>query len=158
MGRPDLAADPRFSTAAGRRKADVALDALVSDWTRTLDPDAVMTKLQAAGVPAGRMLRVAELPDFAPFAERGFFRVEQTPYLPAAPLVEARHVKTSAWADPPLRPAPLMGEQTEEVMHDWLGLDDAEIARLVAEGVLEPTSQKIRAMIEDGSGLKETRR
>ena len=43
----------------------------------------------------------------------------------------------SGVAESPMRtPAPLLGQHTRQVCTDLLGLDDAEIDRLVDEGVL----------------------
>ena len=35
-----------------------------------------------------------------------------------------------------LKPSPLLGQHTAEVLDDWLGLDAGEIAALKSEGVL----------------------
>jgi crotonobetainyl-CoA:carnitine CoA-transferase CaiB-like acyl-CoA transferase len=37
---------------------------------------------------------------------------------------------------PRLRPSPLLGQHSGEVLHAWLGLDAAEVAALKNEGVL----------------------
>ena len=40
-------------------------------------------------------------------------------------------------AEPPLLPAPLLGEQTYQIAEELLGLDTAQIDELVRRGVLE---------------------
>ena len=40
---------------------------------------------------------------------------------------------------PDIRPAPDLGEHTRQIARDLLGLDDDEIDRLLAAGVLETT-------------------
>ncbi len=40
-------------------------------------------------------------------------------------------------APPPAEPAPRHGEHTREIARELLGLDDGEIDRLIAIGVLE---------------------
>jgi 2-methylfumaryl-CoA isomerase len=42
----------------------------------------------------------------------------------------------SAVARTPVRRAPMLGEHTSEVLNDLLGLTDAEIGRLVDDGVV----------------------
>jgi formyl-CoA transferase len=37
---------------------------------------------------------------------------------------------------PRLKPSPLLGQHNAEVLHDWLGIDTAELAALQSEGVL----------------------
>jgi len=63
-----------------------------------------------------------------------------------------------AIADAADGPAPLMGQDTLAVMRDWLHLDEAELARLETEGVLEGVPEKVRAMIADGSYLQQSRK
>ena len=41
-------------------------------------------------------------------------------------------------------PAPLLGQHTDDVLRERLGLDDAEITRLRAIGALGPTAQHTR--------------
>ena len=51
--------------------------------------------------------------------------------------MENVQVHSDRIADPPLRQAPLLGEQTRELAAELLGLDDAQISDLLARGVLE---------------------
>jgi len=39
-------------------------------------------------------------------------------------------------APPPVKPAPLLGEHTEEVLGEWLGISGEEVAALKREGTL----------------------
>jgi len=96
-------------------------------------------------VAAARMLRVSDLPDFAYFHERGFYRVEHHPYLSERVVAERAHVRSTALADAVATPAPLAGEHTAPVIADWLGLSDARIRALVDRGVLEPLEPDVRA-------------
>ena len=50
-----------------------------------------------------------------------------------------------------------MGADTMAVMQDWLGLDDAELTRLEADGVLQGVPEKVRAVIADGAYLQANR-
>ena len=64
------------------------------------------------------------------------------------------HVRSAAIALPDARPAPLMGEQTADVMRDWLGMVDAEIEALVERGVLEPVSEHVLTALASAKGKK----
>jgi benzylsuccinate CoA-transferase BbsF subunit len=70
---PALAADPRFTSAAGRLAHEDALDAAIADATRTQEPWALMTRLQAAGVEAGVVQTCADLLADPQLAHRGHF-------------------------------------------------------------------------------------
>jgi len=120
-------------------------EAAVAAWIATRSADEAMWTLQAAGVAAARMLRVSDLPDFAYFHERGFYRVEHHPYLSERVVAERAHVRSTALADAVATPAPLAGEHTAPVIADWLGLSDARIQALVDRGVLEPLEPAVRA-------------
>jgi len=52
IGRPELAADPRFAETANRHAHRAELEGIVSAWTRTVDANAASQRLQAAGIAA----------------------------------------------------------------------------------------------------------
>jgi crotonobetainyl-CoA:carnitine CoA-transferase CaiB-like acyl-CoA transferase len=99
-----------------------------------------MAALQRAGVPAGHMLRVFELPDF------GFYQARESVKMAGHPLIqhpfwmENSLARSERFGDLPKRPAPLQGEQTDRIVSDMLGLSDAEIRELHEAGVLETSS------------------
>jgi crotonobetainyl-CoA:carnitine CoA-transferase CaiB-like acyl-CoA transferase len=137
LGRPELADDVRFATAADRVAHRGAVDELVADWTRQHPPREAMTLLQEAGVPAGAMNRVTDLPDDPHLQARGFLAIQPQPQIPEELPAEARHAHFAVVPDPDLRPAPLSFEHTREVAERVLGLDAAEIDKLVDAGVLQ---------------------
>jgi crotonobetainyl-CoA:carnitine CoA-transferase CaiB-like acyl-CoA transferase len=137
IGRLDLAEDERLSTKQGRTAARADIDRALARWTAGRGPNEAMSLLQTAGVPAGAMRRVTELPKDAYYQERRFFRLATHPYLADDFLVEGPLVQAENLPDPPLEPAPLLGQQTREVARDLLELSDSEIDRLIAEKVLE---------------------
>jgi crotonobetainyl-CoA:carnitine CoA-transferase CaiB-like acyl-CoA transferase len=120
-------------------------EAAVGAWIAGRSADEAMHALQAAGVAAARMLRVSELPDFAYFRERGFYRVEHHPHLAEPVVAERAHVRSVALDQAARAHAPLAGEHTGAVIVDWLGLSEAQIETLVATGVLEPVEPDILA-------------
>lgn len=123
------------------------IDSLLAAWLAERSADEAMKVLQGSGIPAAKMLRVSEQPDFAYFQERGIFREESHPHLHESYHTEAFHVVSQAIAPPEGRPAPLMGEHTAEVIHDWLGLPESDIDTLIEQGVLEPVSEQVLAAL-----------
>lgn len=136
----------------GRIARRPEIDAALSDWLANRDPHGAALLLQAHGIPAAKMLRVAEQPDFAYYQQRGIFRTETHPHLPEPYHSEAMHVRSELIPDPDARAAPLMGEHSREVMHDWLGLTDAAIDDLVGRGILEPVSDQVMAALAKAKG------
>lgn len=60
IGRPELAADPRFLGNRARTEHADVLDALIAEWSATIDAGDAASLLAAAGVPAGPVNSVAD--------------------------------------------------------------------------------------------------
>lgn len=125
IGREDLADDPRFASPQARIKNVNEVDALLSAWCRERNKIEAMETLQCAGVPAGAVLGMQELTDDPQLRKRGMFATIEHPV--RGPItIPAWPVKLSE-SEVPVRTAPLLGQHTEEVLSEWLGLDRKEI-------------------------------
>jgi crotonobetainyl-CoA:carnitine CoA-transferase CaiB-like acyl-CoA transferase len=137
MGNPE--GHERFAKAADRLAAREAVNAFVEEWTRTLEPRAVMTRAQAEGVPAGAMLSTLDQLHDPHLEARGFLvPVDQQDS--GALVFDGPAFQATGMAPALIRQAPRLGEHTRAVCRDVLGLDDAEIDRLIAAGALEEPS------------------
>jgi crotonobetainyl-CoA:carnitine CoA-transferase CaiB-like acyl-CoA transferase len=136
MGDPAWAADEAFATGAGRLARRTEVNAGVEAWTSTMAPYEVMHTCQAHGVPAGAMLAVIDQYDDPHLQARGFFVPVDQP-LSGPLLFEGPAFVGSAMAPPRIEAAPVLCQHTREIARELLGLDDVEIDRLVAAGVLE---------------------
>ncbi|WP_061006339.1 CaiB/BaiF CoA-transferase family protein [Mycolicibacterium mucogenicum] len=137
IDRPDLGADVELGSRAGRDRQRARLDAALGAWTSRHAPADAMTKLQAAGVPAGAVLHAVEVPAWDYYVERRAFREELHPHGTAPFMMENVQIHADLIPDPPLGQAPLLGEQTRELAGELLGLDDQNIDDLIARAVLE---------------------
>jgi crotonobetainyl-CoA:carnitine CoA-transferase CaiB-like acyl-CoA transferase len=138
IGGSELADDPRFATVEARRAAVPELDDLVSGWTAWLDRFDVADRCQAVGVPAGAMLHSRDLATNEHLVARGFpVPVEQEGV--GTILMEGPAFTGTAIADPVEVGAPWLGEHTEVVATELLGIDPDEVQRLIGAGVLEIT-------------------
>ncbi len=136
LGNPDWAATPEYATASRRIAAREEIDRQLAAWTAERDPASVMQLLQARGVPAGVLAHPEHQLADPHLAARGYLRPLNQP--PIGDLVlEGPAFHGSDLAEPDVRPAPLLGEHTREVCGELLGLSEAEIDRLLADGVLE---------------------
>jgi crotonobetainyl-CoA:carnitine CoA-transferase CaiB-like acyl-CoA transferase len=129
----------------------------LSAWVAGRTAHEAAQTLQSAGVPAAPMLRAVDLADHPYYAARGLFRSEPHDLLPEPMTGERRPAIWDAIPDAPAAPAPLMCQDTYAVMQDWLGLSEAECARLEAAGVLETVPAKIREMVATKSYLETAR-
>jgi benzylsuccinate CoA-transferase BbsF subunit len=136
IGKPELAADPRFDTLAHRKANEAVLDALIDAWTSNRAPEEVMTVLQSAGVPAGIVENSADLFEDPQLRARGLFWPMEHSEMGLFTHLGASMVlsKTPAQAS---APSPCMGEHNEYVLTKILGKTDEEFVELLAAGVLE---------------------
>ena len=137
LGQPELARVPGCATAAGRAARRAQLDAIMAAWTGSRSPREAAAALQVAGVPAGPMLRIADHLSDPHLAQRGFLTPTRHPLLAGPVPGERASAVFERLPDPPLRPAPLAGEQTRELAGRLLGLTAAAIQSLVDDGILE---------------------
>lgn len=139
MGRPDWSCDPRWATHLGRAWGHDELDRHIESWTQQLKNTEVERRLKAAGVPAERMYRIADV-------VRAESEGGETDGIRAfRPLEDPQGGTTLATGVPfrfsrsrlaPMAPAPGLGEHSRSVLKSWLNLSDSEIDRLEKQGAL----------------------
>jgi len=135
LGDPPWAADPSLSTAAGRRAQHDHIDEQLAAWCAERSGDQIVDTLWNAGVPVAKVMQPHRQTELPQLRHRGFFEVVGHPV-----NEPARHSSVPMrLAKGPDRfhrhPAPLLGQHNHEVLGS-LGLTDAEIAELEAEGVI----------------------
>ncbi|HXH23107.1 MAG TPA: CoA transferase [Dehalococcoidia bacterium] len=135
IGRPEMAADPRFASLESRQEHADEIDDAISAWTRQRDPWQVMHTLQGRGIMAAVVEDLEDLVVRDPwFAKRGLVEVP-FPEEDVSFKTHAQPARMNGEA-PVLRRAPRMGEHTAEVLKSLLGLADGEIEALTIEQVL----------------------
>lgn len=140
------AGDDEWCVVTERHEADRrAIDALcdggdLTQWMASRQPRDAMTLLQAAGVPAGCMLRVSDVKSFNYVVQRGLLREERHPALPEAVTSEALQAHGAAVRAAPMRPASLAGQDSDAVLVDWLEASQGDVDDLVACGAVERVS------------------
>lgn len=132
--RRPWAADARFATNASRKANEDALDAEIRAWTATEDRDALAARLSAAGVFAAPVLDGLELAQDAHLRARGVVREVVHAEAGEFPQVTIPfHFSRTPATE--VRPAPLQGEHTHQVLSELLGMSEAEVDELVRLGV-----------------------
>jgi formyl-CoA transferase len=134
IGQPELANDPRFTSAESRWENREALDAIVAAWTRQRSKHEVLRLMGEAGVPCGATLDTGE--------------VLADPHLRARDMiVDVDHPARGTYqtvgcpvklSDSPaelVRP-PFLGEHTEELLASLCGLSAEEVQRLRTQSVV----------------------
>ncbi len=126
----------RFAARAARLAAQDELDSLVTAWTCERDKFQAERDLQAAGVPAAAVQRPQERIDQDPeTSRRGLWPTVHHSKMGDV-RVDGMPVKCSKtnWA---IRAGgPCIGEYTDQVLSELLGLPQSELDELRAEGVI----------------------
>jgi benzylsuccinate CoA-transferase BbsF subunit len=136
MGKPAWALDAKFSALEGRKANEAELDANINAWTADKGPYDVMHDLQARGVPAGVVQSARELLDTDEHMKaRGYYVYLDHPETGRA-AYDGPPFKLSKTPGELRSPAPLLGQHTEYVCKEILGLSDEEIADLMVAGAL----------------------
>jgi len=135
LERPDLVKDPRYATEASRVENRATLVPLLNDILAARSGADWMKRLEAVGVPAGRIRTVPEVCESEHLRARGM--------LVALPHAEAGTIRMMGV---PIRlhatpgkaktAAPVLGADTDSVLTRVLGLGRAELKRLRKSGVL----------------------
>lgn len=128
--------DQGLAHRAGRIMHRDTIETALKRWLATQSPTQAMTALQAAGIPAAAMLRVSEMLTFPYFVERDFFRETHHPALAVSLPMETRPARSANWMDAEQKPAPFMGEQSADILHEWLGMPGKEIETLIKAGIV----------------------
>ncbi len=136
LGTPAWARSPDLLTVEGRRGRHDEVDQYLSEWTSQRPKRQVEAALQDHGVACGAVLTGTDLLDDPHLNALGYpvpiTQQDLGPITLEGPCFEA-----TGMSAPVETQAPRLGEHTRRVCHDLLGMDDGEVERLIARGVLE---------------------
>lgn len=142
MGSPEWATRPELATAAGRAENVDAVEESIRGWTAGLTRADVATSLQRAGVPAGELVTALESISNEHYLARGFrVEIDQPGVAGDHIVLDGPGFYGSRMSPVRITAAPWVGEHTREVCGALLGMDSAEIERLIGDGALEVTPQ-----------------
>jgi crotonobetainyl-CoA:carnitine CoA-transferase CaiB-like acyl-CoA transferase len=136
MGEPAWATDAGLATMAGRLARVDELERRLAEWTAGQEARALAERLQAAGVEAGPVEDFGDLHEDPQLAHRRHFREVEHAVLGRHP-VETHAMRFSALEARIHSAAPRLGEHTEHVLRELLGMGGEEFVRLADAGVLE---------------------
>jgi crotonobetainyl-CoA:carnitine CoA-transferase CaiB-like acyl-CoA transferase len=134
-GVPELAADARYARNADRVRHRDSLVPALSAVVRARPLAFWLEALDAAGVPCGPINDIAQALADPQVTARGLRVDLPHPLAGSVPLV-ANPIQLSATPAQVRRAPPLLGEHTEEVLQERLGMTATDIARLRGAGAL----------------------
>ncbi|MFE2215952.1 formyl-CoA transferase [Streptomyces canus] len=134
IGRPELAADPEWSTPEARLPKLAKMFQLIEEWTSTLPKWQVLQQLNSHNIPCGPILSPKEIIEDPSLADNDM-------------IVEVGHPQRGTFttvgnplklSDSPttITTPPLLGQHNEEIYIGELGLSRAELPQLKEQGVI----------------------
>jgi len=135
MGAPELAEDPRYATHAARGEHQAELDELIGRWSATLSSEALLARMEEAGVPAGPVNDAAAIAADPHFRARGAVVEVADPEIGTVTM-QGVFPKLSETPGRIAWTGPTLGQHTEEILRERLGLAPQRLAELRASGVV----------------------
>jgi len=131
-----VAGNPSFATNAERLQNREGLDAIIGRWTENKDAFVIREQLQAVGIPCGVVQTGEDLVNDLQLQQRGFIVTVDNArlgkvVLPNLPLQFTNAKLTRRWE------FPVLGRDTEAVLREVVGYDEATIAAHRRDGVME---------------------
>jgi benzylsuccinate CoA-transferase BbsF subunit len=136
MGNPVWTRDADFSTLLARKKNEQRLNNLIEEWTSQYEPEVIMKLLQGVDVAAGVVQNAYDLYNDPQLKERDCFWVDNHKELGRFSYLGQPSVLSETPAKL-YRGAPRLGEHTEYVCCEVLGISESEFEEYVIEGVFE---------------------
>lgn len=134
IGRDDLLTDPRFHTPRSRFDNREALREILEAWTSQRDKRAAMATLAGAGAVCGAVLDTGEVLQDPHLRARGMVQEIEHPTRGRYPTIGCPVRLSDSPVD--IKPAPLHGQHTDEVLQHLADCSLEDIARLRATGAI----------------------
>ncbi|MFC1991095.1 CoA transferase, partial [Chloroflexota bacterium] len=136
IGNPEWTRNPRFSTLIARKENEAELDRLVEEWTVNHSAEEIMDLMQSKGVPAGVVQTGEDLLNDPQLKHRDYFWWLNHSELGPFPHLGQPFKLSKAPAQARM-PSPCLGEHTEMVCREILGMSDEEFLGLLNAGAFE---------------------
>lgn len=129
LGVPELIDDERFETGPKRTRNHAALEPILNDAFGKRTTAEWYADLLEAGIPCGPVNTVPDVVNDEQVRFRGSIKEVTHPVAGTIPIAETP-VRLSRSETGIQGPPPSMGEDTVDVLREWLGLGTAEVAAL----------------------------
>ena len=135
MGRPELAADPRFSTTPERLERRDEVNRIVGDWVASLPGAEAIAQCEQGEVPCGPLHSIADIFSDPQYAARGnLMRVEDE--RAGAVVIPAAMPRLSETPAVFRNLGRRLGADNDAIFRDLLQLDEKTLAELKNSGAI----------------------
>lgn len=135
MQRDDMLANERWHGVPERATDWQQIEAEVEKWTCTQRRDDVAHRVAAAGIPSAPVRTLPEVGRDPHIFERGIIRQVDYPPRGAVKTI-GTPIKLSEHGEPAVSSPPTLGQHTEEILRDVLGMAAEDIAALRRSGAI----------------------
>jgi succinyl-CoA:(S)-malate CoA-transferase subunit B len=136
MGRPELASSSTYGDQKVRLEHRHDVNEIVRDWCGSLTREQILERCYATGTPAGPLNNIADVFGDRQFhARRNLVAVDE-PETGETIIVPSVVPKLSETPGQIKHLGPKLGEHTNEVLRDLLGMQDSEIEELRTKRVI----------------------
>ena len=135
IGAPELVSDPRFDTIEKRRDNREAVNALISDFTRQRGVEDLEDLFAEHQVPHAPILGIQDALSQPQAVARELVVQTEHPVLGAIPILN-RPIKFAGAPQPAPSAPPVLGQHSDEILSEVLGLTADQIAKLRADKVV----------------------
>ena len=135
IDRPNLVNDPRFETGPARLEHGDELHAEIAKWTLKRTKQEAMRELGEAGVPCSAVLDTLDLFTDPHLCERDFIQTVEHPTVGTVKLM--RSPLRMSGSEVAMTAAPLLGQHTDDILSEDLGLSGSALEQLRGSGVIE---------------------
>lgn len=137
MGQPELAEDLRFVDNTHRVENYLpTLKGIIEDWSKQKTIDEVEEIIAAAGIPFGRVQNVAQACESRLFKDRNMLWKVNDPAFGREITIPGTPLKMHGTEDAPMKAAPLLGQDTDDLLKKLLGMEEADLQKYHAEGII----------------------
>jgi benzylsuccinate CoA-transferase BbsF subunit len=131
LDRPELVQDAGLATIAGRWSRREDIEAAIAAWAARLPKREAESRLRACGVRATVVADARDIFDDQLLRERRLWRTTEHAALGTLWVIDSPvRLASAADGSRTLRPAPLLGEHSSEVLQEVLGMSPEEVANV----------------------------
>lgn len=135
IGRPDLARDPRFDSDPHRSENDVALKEILESFLKDYTVAEAMEMMRQRSIPCGPLCTVDEACQNPSILERDMLVEVDQPGMGTIKIT-GNPMKLSATPPDAKHAAPLLGQDTVQVLRDIFGYSGEQIKQLRANQII----------------------
>lgn len=135
IGEPELCRDPRFDSDPHRSENDVELKAILEKFLSNYTVAEAMEMMQQRAIPCGPLCTVDEACRNPSILKREMLVEIDQPGMGRVKIT-GNPIKLSETPPDPEHPAPLLGQDTKEVLKNTFGFSDEQIAGWEADQVI----------------------